>query len=123
MFTFKAESRFAVENAFADTSTTTNPGKHLMHIGKQFMCCSSGILAFWMFINFAPYIIIGEYWGMVWYGINYPLATLVELYGGGIAEYTPGIIFMVSLVNGLVYASVGAALFVVAGKGYRQLYG
>jgi hypothetical protein len=32
----------------------------------------------WVLVSLAPYVFVGETWGMVWFGLNYPTAVFAK---------------------------------------------
>jgi hypothetical protein len=50
----------------------------------------------WLVVSFVPYLIAGEYWGMMWFVINMPLSLLVD----GSLNYA--LHLGISLANGLL---------------------
>ena len=69
-------------------------------------------------LQFIPFIVIGETWGMVWFLINMPLSGMVEN-TIGIGHSTTYLILSISILNSLLIASIVDMLLRTAKK-FRQ---
>lgn len=58
----------------------------------------------WLALTAAPYVFIGEYWGMVWYLINLPLAEFLK----GVLWPVNKVLYVltVTAANGLVLGTL-----------------
>lgn len=68
--------------------------------------------ASWTIISLAPYVVIGETWGMVWFSLNYPTAVLtrkIDLLGW---QYPYLFVGVTTLLNAVL---IGLIAFMVGG--------
>ena len=51
-----------------------------------------------------PYLIIGEWWGAMWYLITMPTSKIFESFLGGLSKETPIKIILVSIITASIWA-------------------
>ena len=78
-------------------------------------CIAAGIgAAVWCLALLVPFAVVGEYWGMVWFPFNVPLAAIVEdRYG--ISRDSYGWVGLITIANSTVIGLiVGSVAFLAA---------
>ncbi|RYD23102.1 MAG: hypothetical protein EOP88_05555 [Verrucomicrobiaceae bacterium] len=67
--------------------------------------------AVWALVSLVPYVVIGEYWGMVWYLFNLPLAELLK---GSLWGHSPiAYVVLVTIINAIIVSSVISSVWML----------
>ena len=82
-----------------------------MRIGRVITCTLVLLV-----LQFVPFIVIGETWGMVWYLINLPLSDIAEN-NFGISGDTPFLIFTIGAANSFFIALIIEMVIYATKKG------
>jgi hypothetical protein len=69
-----------------------------------------GSAVIWLIVSVAPYSFVGEYWGLTWMSLNYPLSVAFSEIGAFHIGYPYVYTAVVTITNAIIYGYVVACV-------------